>query len=274
MTDARATIIEPSSGWRALDVAELWRYRELLYFLAWRDVKVRYKQAALGIAWAVIQPVAATLVFALIFGRFAGLPSDGSPYVLFAFIGVLCWTYFANAVAAAGTSLVANTHLVSKVYFPRLLVPLSAAAPGLIDLLVGLVLLLGLVAYFGVPLSGRIVLIPFFLAVGAIAAVAVGIWLAALDVRYRDVRYVVPFLLQVWMFGTPVVYSSSLLPEAVRPFYSLNPMVGVIDGCRWAILGGDNPPTSIVVSFVAVLLIFVSGVFYFHRVERSFADVI
>ena len=267
--------LEPSSGWRALDLRELWRFRDLVYFLAWRDVKVRYKQTALGVIWAVLQPLAAMAIFTVFLGGLVHVPSDGLPYPLFAFAGLLPWTFFANATTSASSSLVGNTNLVSKVYFPRLAIPVAAVLAGLVDLAIGLVLLVALLVVFGVTPGPALLALPLFVVLNVLAALAVSIWLSALDVQYRDVRYAIPFLIQVWLFATPVVYPASVVPEQYRALYGLNPMAGVVEGFRWALLGRTDIPFSLVgVSVIVIATVFVSGLFYFRRMERSFADVI
>jgi lipopolysaccharide transport system permease protein len=269
------TVIQATDGWRALHLGDLWRSHEIVYFLAWRDVKVRYKQTVLGVVWAVLQPLVGMAVFTVLFGRLARLPSDGVPYWLFAYVGLLPWLYFANAVTKLSVSIVANTDLISKVYFPRLAIPLAGVAIGLIDLAVGLVLLAALLLFHGATPVIGVLLLPVLVAFATVAALSVGLWLAALDVHYRDIRHVIPFLLQVWMFATPVVYPTTLVPERYRVFYGLNPMVGVVDGFRWALLGNTPLPiASIGVSGAAVALLLVTGLFYFRRMERTFADVI
>jgi lipopolysaccharide transport system permease protein len=273
--DASLTVIEPTHGWRALDLRELWTYRELVYFLAWRDVKVRYKQTALGIGWVVLQPLAAMAIFSIVFGRLANLPSDGVPYPLFVFAGLVPWFYFANATSTASGSLVANTNLVSKVYFPRLAVPLAAVLAGLVDLAIGLVLELVLVGIFGVPPTPRLVLVPLLVMLLALTALAVSIWLSALDVQYRDVRYAIPFLIQLWLFATPVVYPLSVVSDRWQWLFALNPVTGTIETFRWALLGsGEFPAPQLALGVVTTLLILGSGLLYFRRVERTFADVI
>lgn len=267
--------IRPSAGWRALDFGELWQYRDLMYFLAWRDVKVRYKQTALGVAWAILQPLAAMVVFTVFLGALVHVPSDGLPYALFAYVGLLPWTFFANAAAGASSSLVANTNLVAKVYFPRLAIPIAAVLAGLVDLGIGLVLLIGLLLFFGVSPGAGLLLLPVFVGLTVLTALAVGIWLSALDVQYRDVRYAIPFLIQVWLFATPVVYPASVVPEQYRPLYGLNPMAGVVEAFRWALLGrNDFPGPILAVSTLVLAVVLVTGLFYFRRMERSFADVI
>jgi lipopolysaccharide transport system permease protein len=271
----RRVVVESSNGWRALDLAELWRYRELLLFLAWRDIRLRYKQTALGVAWALLQPLLAMAVFAVVFGLLAGMPSDGVPYPLFALVGLLPWLYFANAVSATSGSLVNNANLVSKVYFPRLIVPLATTLPPLVDLVAGIVLMILALVALGRPPGGNVVLFPFFVLLAVGAATSVGVWLSAISVRYRDVRYTVPFLLQIWMFATPVVYPARLVPEQFRTLYGLNPMVSVIEGFRWSLLGtAEAPGAMLAVSAATVFLLLVTGLLYFRRLERSFADVI
>lgn len=274
-THQPVTVIEPSGGWRALDLRELWRYRELVYFLAWRDVKVRYKQTLLGATWALIQPLAATGIFTIFFGVLAKMPSDGVPYPLFAYIGLLPWTYFSTTVGKIGGSLVANTNLISKVYFPRLVIPLAGVVSGLIDLGIGFCLLMAFLVFFGVAPSAAMLTVPLFVAFAVVTALSIGIWLSALDVQYRDIRYVIPFLVQTWLFATPIVYPASLLPEKFRPLYGLNPMVGVVEGFRWAVLGsGEFPGLLLAPSVALVLVLLVTGLAYFRHVERTFADVI
>jgi lipopolysaccharide transport system permease protein len=267
--------IQPSSGWRALDVRELWRYRELAWTLAMRDVSVRYKQTALGVIWALLQPLVAMAIFSLFFGLLIKVPSDGLPYPLFALTGLLPWTYFANATTSASSSLVANTNLISKVYFPRMVIPVASVIGGLIDLAIGFVLLLAVLLFFGIGFGPEMIAVPAFVLLAVLTSLSIGIWLSALDVQYRDVRYAIPFLIQVWMFATPVVYPASVVPEAYRALYALNPMVGVVEGFRWAMLGETAPPVlTIGVSTLAVAIVLISGLFYFRRVERAFADVI
>jgi lipopolysaccharide transport system permease protein len=268
-------ILEPTHGWRALQLAELWRYREVIYFLAWRDIKVRYKQTVLGAAWAVLQPLLAVLVFAIFLGRLAGVPSEGVPYPIFCLAGLLPWTYFANSLTRSSGSLVENANLISKVYFPRLAVPISGVISGLIDLFIGLVVLGILLLIFGVTPRLTLLLLPVFIALTSSTALAVGIWLAALHVQYRDVRHVTPFLVQIWMFATPVVYPASLIPERYQALYGLNPMAGVVEGFRWAILGQSAAPTALlVVSVGTVFALLASGLFFFRRMERVFGDVV
>jgi lipopolysaccharide transport system permease protein len=271
----RLIVIKPSSGWRALDVAELWRYRELVYFLAWRDVKVKYKQTALGIAWAVLQPLLAMAVFAVFLGRLANVPSDGIPYPLFAYVGLVPWTYFANATTNGSGSLVSNANLISKVYFPRLVIPLAGVIASMVDLAVGLVILIPLLLFFGQAPSIWLLSIPLWAVLAGLTALAVSVWLSALDVQYRDVRYAIPFLIQIWLFATPVVYPASLVPAKYRPLLGLNPVSGVVEGFRWALLGRGDPPGALLLVSVTVFFVtLISGLFYFRRMERQFADII
>jgi lipopolysaccharide transport system permease protein len=271
---AAITVIKPRPGWQTINFRELWQSRELAYFLAWRDVKVRYKQTALGIAWAVLQPLLAMLIFTLFLGRLAKVPSNGIPYPLFVFVGLVPWTYFANAASNAGGSLVANEKLVSKVYFPRLIIPLASVIASLADLAFGFVILVILLLVFGVVPTAAVLLVPALVVFAALAALAVGTWLSALDVHYRDVRYAIPFLIQIWLFATPVVYPASLVPEKFRFLMGLNPMSGVVEGFRWALLGQEAPGPLLWVSVAVTFVVLVSGLFYFRRLERTFADVI
>src|SRR6266498_3418449 len=235
-------LIRPATGWTAIGFKELWDYRELLYFLTWRDVKVRYKQTALGAAWAIIQPVFMMAVFSLFFGRLAKVPSDGIPYPIFAFCALLPWQLFAHALTESSNSLVANERMLTKVYFPRLIVPIAAVLGGVVDFAVAFVILLGMMAYYKIVPTWAIVTIPAFILLAIMTALGVGLWLSALNVQYRDVRYTINFLIQIWLFVTPVVYPSSIIPAAWRPLYGLNPMAGVVEGFRWALLGKSEPP--------------------------------
>ena len=274
-TTAAMTVIRPSRGWSPLDLKELWRYRELVYFLTWRDVKVRYKQTALGAAWAVIQPVFTMVVFSLFFGRLAGVPSDGLPYPIFSFAALVPWTFFSNGVTQSANSMVSNQNLVRRVYFPRLAIPLATILAGLVDFAIAFVVLIGMMVYYGTALTPQVLWILPLLLLGLVTALGVGLWLSALNVQYRDVRYVTPFLTQAWLFITPIAYPSSLLSEPWRTLYALNPMAGVVEGFRWALLGAETAPGSMVlVSSLAALAILVGGAFYFRRMERTFADVI
>ncbi|HEX7997145.1 MAG TPA: ABC transporter permease [Pyrinomonadaceae bacterium] len=268
-------IIRPPEGWSQLGLRELWEYRELLYFLTWRDIKVRYKQTALGAAWAIIQPFFMMLVFSLFFGRLAGVPSDNIPYPVFTFCALLPWQLFAQALQESSNSLVANERLITKVYFPRLVVPIAAVLGGLVDFAIAFVVLLLMMAYYGIVPGLAILYLPFFILLAVMTALGVGLWLSALNVQYRDVRYTLNFLTQFWMFITPVAYPSSIVPEKWRALYGLNPMAGVVEGFRWALLGKTEAPGPLLaVSVVAVILILVGGLYYFRRMEETFADIV
>lgn len=272
---AQLTIITPSRGWRSLQLGELLRHWELAYFLARRDVSLRYKQTVLGVGWAVAQPLLTMILFTVVFGRLARLPSDGIPYPVFSYAALLAWTYFSTALSAAAMSVVANSAVITKVYFPRLLLPIASVLPPLIDLAVALPLFGVLLLVFGIPLTWKVLAIPLFVAWAMVAALGLGVWLAALNARYRDVRHTVPFLIQLWLYVSPVVYSSSLVPERYRPWYGLNPMAGVIDGFRWALCGTTfELGLPMAVSLVSTVLLLVTGLYFFQRVERSFADVV
>ncbi len=270
------TIIEPTRGWAPLNWRELWDYREVLYFLVWRDIKVRYRQTLIGAAWAVIQPLMTMLVFTVFFGRLARVPSDGLPYPLFAFAALVPWTFFSRALTLSADSLVASGHLITKVYFPRLLVPLARVIGCLPDLALSLLVLLGLVLWYGrVPNLTAVVWIPVFVLIAMCAALGVGLWLSALNVQYRDVQHLVPFLTQLWLFATPIAYPSSLLSEPWRTIYAVNPLVGVVEGFRWTLLGSGGEPTILILaSSCATLFALITAVFFFRRVERGFADVV
>ncbi|HEY0404972.1 MAG TPA: ABC transporter permease [Pyrinomonadaceae bacterium] len=268
-------VIRPAQGWTAPELKEVWAYRELLYFLTWRDIKVRYKQTALGAAWAVIQPFFMMLVFSLFFGRLAGVPSDNIPYPVFTFCALLPWQLFAQALAESSNSLVANERLITKVYFPRLVVPVAAVLGGLVDFAIAFVVLLGMMAYYRIVPGMAVIYLPLFVLLAVMTALGVGLWLSALNVQYRDVRYTLTFLTQFWMFLTPVAYPSSIVPEKWRALYGLNPMAGVVEGFRWALLGKTEAPGPLLaVSVVAVVLILVGGLYYFRRMEETFADIV
>ncbi|GMV50650.1 MAG: transport permease protein [Nitrospira sp.] len=267
--------IRPSRGLFHLDLQAIWQYRELLVFLIWRDTKVRYKQAVIGAGWAVFQPLISMLLFTAIFSYLAKLPSEGVPYPLFAYAGLLPWNFIAQATSRSGTSLVGESHLISKVYFPRLIIPLAAAATPAVDLLCALVLMVPLMLWFGVMPGWQIVLFPLFVLIALLATLAVSLWFSALHVKFRDVGHIIPFFVQFWMFASPVVYPVSLIPDRWRVWYSLNPVVGIVEGFRWTLLG-QRPPdlATILPSIGIVVVLFVSGVVYFKRMERTFADVI
>ena len=268
-------LITPANRWIPLHLSELWEYRELLYFLVWRDIKVRYKQTALGAAWAVMQPLFMMLVFSLFFGRLAKVPSDGIPYPVFAFCALIPWQLFANALTEASNSLVGNQNLITKVYFPRLVIPIAAVLSGLVDFAIAFVILIGMMLYFGIVPGWSIVVLPGFILLAVLTALAVGLWLSALNVQYRDVRYTMSFLIQFWLFATPVAYPSSLIPESWRAFYGLNPMAGVVEGFRWALLGKTAPPGAMLwVSVIVVAILLIGGLYYFRRMEQQFADIV
>jgi len=268
-------VIGPSKGWARFNLKELWEYRELLYFLIWRDVKVRYKQTVFGAAWAIAQPLMLMVVFSIFLGHLARVPSNGLPYPLFAYSGLVPWTLFSSALNGASGSLVGSSNLISKVYFPRLLLPLASAGPYVIDFMIAMVVLIGMMVFYGAHVTVGIFWLPAFVLIALMAAMAVGVWLAAANVRYRDVRHAAPFMVQLWLFASPVAYASSIVPRKWRLLYSLNPMTGVIEGFRWALLGAPPPsPAAILVSLASVMLILVTGVAYFRRVEQTFADVI
>ncbi len=268
-------LICPASGWVPLNLTELWEYRELLYFLTWRDIKVRYKQTVLGAAWAVIQPLFLMLIFTIFFGRLGRIPSDGLPYPIFAFTALLPWQLFSRALTDASTSLVADERLITKVYFPRLLVPTSAVLASLVDFAIAFVLLLGMMVFYGIVPTIAVLMLPLFVLLALMTALGVGFWLSALNAQYRDIRYTLPFLTQLWLFVTPVVYPASMVPESWRLLYGLNPMAGVVEGFRWALLGkGGAPDIMLAVSAVAVLVTFIGGLYYFCRVEGTLVDVL
>ncbi len=267
--------IDPPTGWTLIGLRELWDHRELLYFLTWRDVKVRYKQTALGAAWAIIQPLFMMLVFSLFFGRLAKIPSDGIPYPIFTFCALLPWQLFAHALTESSNSLVANERLITKVYFPRLVVPIAAVLGGLVDFAVAFVILIIMMAYYGLVPTWAVITLPGFILLAVMTALAVGLWLSALNVKYRDVRYTINFLIQFWLFATPIAYPSSLVPERWRALYGLNPMAGVVEGFRWALLGKQEAPGAMLwVSVAVVVVLLFGGLFYFRRMEQEFADVV
>ncbi len=266
--------IEPYRGRVPLNLKEFWRYRELLYFLVWRDIKVRYKQTLLGAAWAIIQPFFTMVVFSIFFGRMAQMASNGYPYPIFSYTALLPWTYFSGALSLAANSLVGSGGLITKVYFPRLIVPVSSVLSGLVDFAFAFLVLIGMMIFYGYAPTIYIILLPLFLLLALTTALGVGLWLSALNVKYRDVRYLIPFLTQFWLFATPVVYPSSLLSEPWRTIYGLNPMVGVVEGFRWALLGDKPPELMILASVIVSIILLVSGVIYFRHTEDTFADLI
>lgn len=268
-------IIEPTRGWVSLQLSELWNYRELLYFLTWRDIKVRYKQTILGAAWAVIQPFFTMVVFSLFFGNLANVPSDGIPYPIFSFAALVPWQFFASGLAQSSNSLISSAHMIKKIYFPRLAMPVASIFSNLVDFALAFIVLLGMMFYFRITPTLNVIWLPFFLLLAVITSLGVGLWLSAMNVQFRDVRYAVPFITQFWMFATPIAYPSSLLDEPWRTIYGINPMVGVVEGFRWALLGaGDAPGPMVLVSVLTALFLLVSGAFYFRRMEKTFADVV
>ena len=268
--------IEPSRGWVSLKLRELWEYRELLYFLTWRDVKVRYKQTVLGAAWAIIQPFFTMVVFSLFFGNLAKIPSDGIPYPIFSYAALVPWTFFANGMSQSSNSLVGAANLIKKIYFPRLVIPISAVVSGVVDFALAFIVLLGMMLAYGIVPTINVIFLPLLLLLAFVTALGVGMWLSAMNVQFRDVRYTVPFLTQFWMFATPIAYPSSLIQnELLRTIYGINPMTGVIEGFRWALLNTDTAPgPMVIVSSLAAVALLVSGAFYFRRMEKTFADVV
>ncbi|MEJ7811906.1 MAG: ABC transporter permease [Gemmatimonadaceae bacterium] len=273
-TALRVTVIRPSTGWVSLRLRELWEYRELIYFLIWRDIKVRYKQTALGATWAVIQPFLTMVVFSLFFGRLARIPSDGVPYPIFSFTALVPWTFFAYGLAQSSNSVVSSQSLITKVYFPRLAIPIATVLSGVVDFGIAFAVLVVMMLAYGVVPTANALVIPLLLLLALVTSLGVGLWLSALNVQYRDVRYLLPFLTQFWLFATPIAYPSSLLSEPWRTVYALNPMVGVVEGFRWALLGTETAPGPMVaVSALAAVALLVGGAFYFRRMEKTFADV-
>ena len=275
--------IRPSSGWSALNLKELWIFRELVYFLTWRDVKVRYKQTALGAAWAILQPFLTMVVFTIFFGRLAKVPSDDVPYPIFAYTGLLPWGLFTKALTDAGRSMVANRSMITKIYFPRLAIPIASVLGGVVDFGLAFLVLIGMMVYYNyapnstyhVELTPAVLTLPLFLLLAIATALGVGLWLSALNVLYRDVNYIIPFLTQFWLFITPVAYPSSMIPEQWQLIYALNPMTGVVEGFRWALLGTvEAPGPMLAVSTTISILMLVTGLFYFRRMERNFADAV
>lgn len=268
------TRLEPSSGWMSLDLKEIWDYRELLYFFTWRDVKVRYKQTVLGAAWAVIQPFMTMVVFSIFFGGMGGMESDDIPYPIFSYAALVPWYFFSNGVTKSANSLVSGSNMLKKVYFPRLALPIASVLAGAVDFVLSFIVLLAMMVYYGTYPTGNVVWLPLLLVLTFITSLGVGFWLSALNVQFRDVRHTVGFLTQFWLFATPIAYASSMLDEPWRTLYAINPMAGVVEGFRWALLGTDTQPgPMIVVSSAVAVILFVSGAYYFRRMERTFADV-
>lgn len=267
-------VIEPSKSWVSLNLGELWAYRELLYFLTWRDIKVRYQQTLLGATWAIIQPLLTMLIFTLFFGKLAGIPSDGIPYPIFAYTGLLVWTFFANAITNSGNSLVGSTSLITKVYFPRLMIPLATVIAGLVDFAIAFLILLGLMIYYGIGLTWSMLLLPVFITLTALIAAGVGMWMSALNVKYRDIRYALPFLIQIWMFASPIIYPLSLVPEKWKWLLLLNPLTGIVEGFRSTLFGREMNYRALAFSALITLVVFVYSAYTFRRMERKFADII
>ena len=271
----RKSILKPSTGWAALNLQDLWLYRELIFFMTWRDLKVRYKQTLLGASWAILQPFRTMVVFSIFFGNHAKVPSDGVPYPIFSYTALIPWTLFSKALQDASRSLVANSHMITKVYFPRMILPLSSVIAGVVDFFIAFIVLLGMMVFFHIIPTAKIWVLPFFLLLALITAVGVGLWLSALNVLFRDINYILPFLTQFWMYLTPIAYPSSMVPLKWRVIYALNPMVGVVDGFRWALLGTGQPPGVVaMVSSIVALLLLISGMFFLRRMERLFADMV
>ncbi|HSR18502.1 MAG TPA: ABC transporter permease [Ignavibacteriaceae bacterium] len=270
-----SVVIEPTKGWFSLRLKSLWEYRELLYFLTWRDVKVRYKQTLLGAVWSIIQPIFTMILFTIFFGKLAGVPSDNLPYPVFTFTALLPWQFFANSLSLSGNSLVANQELISKVYFPRLIIPAVPIFAGLVDFGVAFIVLLGIMFYYEIFPSLLIFTVPLFLFLAALTSLSISLWISALNVKYRDVQYIIPFLIQFWLFATPIAYPLSIVPEQLKFFYNLNPMVAVVEGFRWALLNKGAPPDYLIlISFIVTLIFLMGGLIYFRRMEKIFADVV
>jgi lipopolysaccharide transport system permease protein len=267
-------LIEPSRGWPSLKLKELWEYRELLYFLAWRDIKLRYKQTALGVAWAVLQPLSTMLLFWLLFGRLAGIKSDGIPYPIFAFSALMFWTFFANAITNSSNSLVGNSHLITKVYFPRMIIPIAAVGAGLLDLLISFPLLVVMGIYYSIDLRWTILMVPVLVLMTVFLAVGVGMLLSALNVKYRDVRHALPFVVQLWLFATPIIYPTSMLPERWRWLLRLNPLTGIIEAFRASLFGGELDWAALGISASLTIALLLYSVYSFRRVEKRFADIV
>jgi lipopolysaccharide transport system permease protein len=275
LNDKPVIRVEPTTGWISLKLKEVWDYRELLYFLIWRDIKVRYKQTVLGAAWAIIQPFFSMVVFSLFFGKLAKMPSDGIPYPIFSFAALVPWTFFAGGLGRASNSLVGNANLIKKVYFPRLAIPISNVLSGIIDFMIAFIMLIGMIFYYGFTPTINVIWLPFFLLLAVCSSLGVSLWLSTMNVQFRDVQYIMPFITQLWFFVTPIVYPSSLLPEPWKTLYGINPMAGVVEGFRWALLGTNTAPGPIViVSSLVAFFLLLSGALYFRHMEKTFADVV
>jgi lipopolysaccharide transport system permease protein len=267
--------IEPTKGWTSLKLKDLWEYRDLLGIFVWRDLKVRYRQTVVGALWAIIQPFLTMVIFSVFFGGLAKIPSENIPYPIFSFAALVPWTFFSNSINQASNSLVNSAEMIKKIYFPRLTMPIASMLAGLVDFLLAFIILIGMMLYYGFLPNKNILWFPFFLGLAMMTSLGVSLWLSAMNVQFRDVRYMIPFITQVWLYATPVAYSSSLLVEPWHTLYGINPMVGVVEGFRWALLGtGTTPGPTVLVSFIVALGILVSGAYYFRRMEKIFADVI
>lgn len=274
-TDSKTILIKPSIGWAALNLKDLWIYRELVYFMTWRDLKVRYKQTLLGASWAVLQPFLTMVVFSIFFGGLAQVPSDNVPYPIFSYTALLPWTLFSKALLDASKSLVSNAHVITKIYFPRIILPLATIMAGIVDFFIAFVVLLGMMVFYKIVPTANIWTLPFFLILALITSLGVGLWLSALNVLYRDINYATHFITQFWMFVTPIAYSSTMIPDKWKLVYSLNPMAGVVNGFRWALLGiGEGPGADLMVSVGVAIILLISGLIYFKRTERLFADMV
>lgn len=274
-TESHAIIIRPSHGWAALNLKDLWLYRELVYFMTWRDLKVRYKQTLLGASWAILQPFLTMVVFSIFFGELAKVPSDNVPYPIFSYTALLPWTLFSKALQDASKSLVSSSHMITKVYFPRIILPLASILAGVVDFIIAFLVLLGMMWYYRIVPTTNIWTLPLFLLLALATAIGVGLWLSALNVLYRDINYATHFITQFWLFITPIAYPASMVPEQWKLVYALNPMAGVVEGFRWALLGSSDPPgITLLVSVLVALLLLISGLFYFKRMERLFADMV
>ena len=278
MTDkmeSNTIIIRPGHGWAALNLKDLWIYRELIYFMTWRDLKVRYKQTLLGASWAILQPFLTMVVFSIFFGELAKVPSDNVPYPIFSYTALLPWTLFSKALQDASKSLVSSSHMITKIYFPRIILPLASILAGVVDFIIAFLVLLGMMWYYQIVPNINIWTLPLFVLLALTTAIGVGLWLSALNVLYRDINYATHFITQFWLFITPIAYPASMVPEQWKLVYALNPMAGVVEGFRWALLGSSNPPgLTLLVSISVALLLLISGLFYFKRMERLFADMV
>jgi lipopolysaccharide transport system permease protein len=272
-TDLPRTRIAPTKGWISLNLRELWEYQELLYFFVWKDLKVRYKQTILGVLWAILQPVLTMVIFTLVFGKLAGLSSDDLPYPIFNFSALVPWAFFQNALINGSNSLVINANMLKKIYFPRITLPIATVLAGLVDFALAFIILIGMMFYYGRVPTLNVLWLPLFLLLALMTSLGVTLWLSAMNVKFRDIRYTIPFLAQAWLFITPIAYSSSLFEEPWKTIYGLNPMVGVVEGFRWALLGTETTPGIILLSSFVAFALFISGAFYFRRMEKDFADI-